>query len=145
MFFRSRGANREEEEDLTQETFFRAIRALGSFKPERALISWILTIARNLLIDRWREKDRWRTMPMLPPVETPSLENSVVERLSLQDLLIELPPEDRLLIDLRIIRNVPSNEVGEILGISEGNVRIRLFRVLQRLRNRIERENPDEG
>src|SRR3954452_20605030 len=54
-FLAYRVGERQDAEDLTQVTFERALRAWGRFNPERAKPStWLLSIARNVLIDHWR-------------------------------------------------------------------------------------------
>src|SRR5690349_13888482 len=66
-FFAYRGQSREEAEDLTQLTFERALRAWGRYDPSKAQVStWLLTIARNLLIDRYRSG---AAAPPMDPIE----------------------------------------------------------------------------
>ena len=138
MFFKYRRVPAGEEEDLAQETFIRVLRHLDQVEASPSAVSWIMTIARNLLIDRWRGQERRNAAP-LPPVpdrtqESP--EHRVVVKLTLEEALNALGPEDRLLIELRMLRELPAQEVARILEITENNVNVRLFRVLQRLRTR---------
>ena len=58
-FFGYRLASREEAEDLTQLTFERALKAWARFDPDRASVrTWLLAIARNLLVDYYRRGSR---------------------------------------------------------------------------------------
>ena len=57
--------SRGEAEDLTQETFERAFRAWGRFDPARASVrTWLLAIARNLLIDHYRSRGTRKEVPL---------------------------------------------------------------------------------
>src|SRR5919106_1455 len=80
-FFGYRLGAREEAEDLTQQTFERALRAWRRFDPERASpLTWLLAIARNLLIDHYRGLDPSRHQPLEDldhPTEDPISELSL--------------------------------------------------------------------
>lgn len=129
-------------EDLTAETFFKVVRAAGRFDETRGSSkTWILTIARNVLGD-WRRRARLRqyvstgSMHDLahdaPTPEERLLKEEEVGRLL--DAVATLGTADRELIGLRYGSGLDSAEMAQILGISEGNVRTRLWRVLARLR-----------
>ena len=142
MFFKCRQVSYGEEEDLTQETFIRVIRSLDRVEANPSAVSWIMTIARNLLIDRWRGQGRRNADPPAP-VPDPTFdspERRVVAKLTLDELLQTLGPEDRLLIELRLLRDLSAQEAAQILEITENNVNVRLFRILQRLRTRLGKE-----
>ena len=129
-------------EDLTAETFFKVVRAAARFDPERGTAkTWILTVARNVLTD-WRRRARLRqyvsigTMHDLacdaPSPEERLLKEEEVGRML--DAVATLAAADRELIGLRYGSGLDSAEMAQVLGISEGNVRMRLWRVLGRLR-----------
>ncbi|MEO7986850.1 MAG: RNA polymerase sigma factor [Gemmatimonadales bacterium] len=129
-------------EDLTAETFFKVVRAYASFDPHKgSQKAWILTIARNVLTD-WRRRGRLRQYVSIgsmhdlvhdcPSPEERLLKEEEVGRLL--DAVATLAPADRELIGLRYGSGVDTAETALILGISEGNVRTRLWRVLDRLR-----------
>jgi len=129
-------------EDLTAETFLKVVRAAGRFDPNRGSAkAWILTTARNVLTD-WRRRARLRqyvsigTMHDLvhdaPSPEERLLREEEVGRLL--DAVATLEPADREMIGLRYGSGLDTAEMAQLLGISEGNVRTRLWRVLGRLR-----------
>ncbi len=129
-------------EDLTAETFFKVVRAAARFDPDKGTAkAWILTIARNVLGD-WRRRARLRqyvsigTMHDLafdaPSPEERLLKEEEVGRML--DAVATLAPADRELIGLRYGSGLDTSEMAQILGISEGNVRTKLWRVLGRLR-----------
>ncbi|HEX3234226.1 MAG TPA: sigma-70 family RNA polymerase sigma factor [Gemmatimonadales bacterium] len=129
-------------EDLTAETFLKVIRAAERFDPHRGSAkAWILTTARNVLTD-WRRRARLRqyvsigTMHDLvhdaPSPEERLLREEQVGRLL--DAVATLDLADRELVGLRYGSGLDTAEMAQLLGLSEGNVRTRLWRVLGRLR-----------
>lgn len=129
-------------EDLTAETFFKVVRAAARFDPEKGTPkAWILTVARNVLAD-WRRRARLRqyvsigTMHDLacdaPSPEERLLREEEVGRVL--DAVATLGAADRELIGLRYGSGLDAAEMAQVLGISEGSVRTRLWRVLGRLR-----------
>lgn len=129
-------------EDLTAETFLKVVRAEDRFDPLKGSAKpWILTVARNVLAD-WRRRARLRQYVTLGTMhdlvyEAPSPEERLLREEEvgcLLDAVATLAGADRELIGLRYGSGLDTAEVAQILGISEGSVRTRLWRVLGRLR-----------
>jgi RNA polymerase sigma-70 factor (ECF subfamily) len=129
-------------EDLTAETFFKVVRAAGTFDPARGTAkAWILTVARNVLTD-WRRRGRLRQYVSIGTMhdlayDAPSPEERLMKEEEvgrILDAVATLPAADRELIGLRYGSGLDTAETAQILGISEGSVRTRLWRVLERLR-----------
>ena len=129
-------------EDLTAETFLKVVRAVDRFDPDRGTPkAWILTVARNVLGD-WRRRARLRQYITLGTMhdlvyEAPSPEERLLREEEvgrLLDAVASLGETDRELIGLRYGSGLDTAEVAQILGISEGSVRTRLWRALGRLR-----------
>jgi RNA polymerase sigma-70 factor (ECF subfamily) len=134
-------------EDLTGETFLKVVRAADRFDPVKGSAkAWILTVARNVLAD-WRRRARLRQYVALGTMhdlvcEAPSPEERLLREEEvgrLLDAVATLADADRELIGLRYGSGLDTAEVGQILGISEGSVRTRLWRVLGRLRGAMAR------
>lgn len=137
-FFGYRVASRADAEDLTQQTFERALRAWNRFDPERASPrTWLISIARNLLIDHYRRDRSTAQEPIDDHLSHPEL---VVE-----DEGLGLPPElaaaldelgdrERELIALRFGGELTGPEIAELTGLSLANVQQILSRSLRRLR-----------
>jgi RNA polymerase sigma factor (sigma-70 family) len=129
--------NRERAEDLTQSTFERALRSWSRFDPRKASErTWLLVIARNLLIDDHR---RQREDPVavvddrsLPTMDGP--EQSLGVSPQLMTALAELSDRDREVIALRFGGDLNGPEIAEMLGLSLANVQQILSRSLRRLR-----------
>jgi RNA polymerase sigma-70 factor (ECF subfamily) len=129
-------------EDLTAETFLKVVRSADRFDPAKGTPrAWILTVARNVLID-WRRRARLRQYVTIGTMhdlayEAPSPEERLLREEEvgrLLDAVAGLSPSDRELVGLRYGSGLDTTEVAQILGISEGSVRTRLWRVLIRLR-----------
>jgi RNA polymerase sigma-70 factor (ECF subfamily) len=134
-------------EDLTAETFLKVVRAVDRFDPARGSAkAWILTVARNVLAD-WRRRARIRQYVSLGTMhdlvfEAPSPEERLLREEEvgrLLDAVATLADADRELIGLRYGSGLDTAEAAAVLGISEGSVRTRLWRVLGRLRGAMAR------
>jgi RNA polymerase sigma-70 factor, ECF subfamily len=134
-----------EADDAGQETFIRLYRALGDFRGEAALGTYITRIAMNQALKALKKRSTWRArffsrdeddMMVEPVVEQPALEEGERERL-VHLVLQELKAEYRAVIVLRILEGCSTREVAEILGIPEGTVMSRLKRGLERMERRL--------
>ena len=136
-FLAYRLRDRDTAEDLTQATFERALRAWSRFDPRRASEStWLLTIARNLLIDHHR-RDHFGAMDeieerMLPAVAGP--EERYAASPELADALLALKDRDREVIALRFGGDLSAAEIASVMQLSVANVEQIVSRSLRRLR-----------
>lgn len=144
-FLAYRVGQRTDAEDLTQLTFERALRAWPRFDPERATPrTWLLAIARNLLIDYYRRRE---SRP-----EDPTDSGAIDEQLQEEgdwsadvglspDLaagLATLSERDREVIGLRFGADLTGPEIADELGLSLANVQQILSRSLRRLRAQLD-------
>lgn len=140
-FFGYRLRSREEAEDLTQLTFERALKAWDRFDESHASANtWVMTIARNLLIDHYR-----RTVPPRESLSEGELSDPALltpgpdeQRLGLSpDLeaaLGTLSQRERELIALRFGAELTGPEIAGLMELSVDNVHQILSRSLRRLR-----------
>jgi RNA polymerase sigma-70 factor (ECF subfamily) len=126
-------------EDIAQESFLAAIRALDRFDRRRPFGPWLHRIAVNRAID-WSRSRRLRREVAVPD-ETFHDESGVPE---LSDELLvalgELGTEQRAVVVLRYLLGYTPGEIGEMLGMPRGTVNSRMRRALDRLRPVIEGE-----
>jgi RNA polymerase sigma-70 factor (ECF subfamily) len=113
-----------EAEDLTQETFRRALRRLGSFEPGTNLRAWLLRIATNAHLDQRRRRGRARTGPLaddLPcPGPPPGKALELAEQGALvREALAELSELTRLVFHLRAVEDLSFREIAELAGTTE--------------------------
>jgi RNA polymerase sigma factor (sigma-70 family) len=140
-FFGYRVNSRHEAEDLTQLTFERALRAWKRFDSSRASpLTWLLAIARNLLIDHFR---RSGPVPVDPLDDLPELVGSVEDpgvglAPDLERALKGLGDRDREIIALRYGGDLTGPEIAELTGLTLANVQQILSRSLRRLRAELE-------
>lgn len=132
-----RVSNRETAEDLTQETFLRYLEHPQYHSTDKTL-QLLYTIAGNLCMDEFR---RHKTEEI--PEETASDENieeSVITDYALSEALKKLPPEDREIILLRYINDVPVNVIANIYSMSRFALNRRIKKILAELHNELGKE-----
>lgn len=126
-----------EAEDVTSETFERALRYRDSYDPRRGEpVSWLIGIARRCI-----EGARLRPEPLEHPDETPDtldVEAETVERLTLAQAVDRLEERDRELIALRYGSDLSARQIGELLELRTNAVEVALHRALARLRKLLE-------
>lgn len=128
-------------EDLTGETFFRALRSMGSFRWQgKDFGAWLMTIARNLTTDhfkagRTRLESTTEDMSTLDSA-TEGPEGAVLATLTNEALLgalSELPTEQRECLVLRFLQGLSIAETAEVLGRSAGAVKQLQLRAVRNL------------
>lgn len=135
-FFRDRAMC----EDLTQETFLRAYRFIGSFRPREKLSTWLFSIAKNLCIDELRRLRKGTTVD-IDAVEPDLLVADAAEgtdpQLSaiiaqqgdiLRSAITRLPDKYRTCIILFYFNELSYEEISEVMKVSLSNTKILLFR-----------------
>lgn len=123
--------DRDNADDLTQEVYYRALRALPRFRQDGSAISWLLRIARNTCADATRRRIRRRrrmTIEAVDEVETKSEPWTEVE-----SLLTLLDDDRRSAFVLTQFVGLPYAEAAEVLGCPIGTVRSRVARAREQL------------
>jgi RNA polymerase sigma-70 factor, ECF subfamily len=129
-----------EAEDVTSETFERALRYRGSFDPRRGEpVSWLIGIARRCIEgSRMRPESLEHTEDPADPLD---VETETVERLTLAQAVDRLDERDRELIALRYGSDLSARQIGELLELRTNAVEVALHRALARLRKLLEGED----
>ncbi|MFC5601753.1 RNA polymerase sigma factor [Sporosarcina koreensis] len=131
--------NREEAQEITQETYIKAIPYLQKGRIDSAKhMSFLKTVALNLIRDSWRMKQRRGTPLHLDSITTPEAAVEDETRLSDERFLIEkalgqLNDEQRNVIELRILKGYSTAETAKLMGKTDGNIRVMQHRALQAL------------
>ena len=132
-------------QDVVQDAFIKAFRALPGFRGDAAFRTWILTItaneARGALRKRGRRKESNLDDVGPVPADEKGLDEQVVlaqEAARARSLLEELPEKQKLSVSLRIEEGLSFREIGEIIGSSEGAARVNYFHGIRRLRELME-------
>ena len=128
-------------EDLTSETFFRALRSMSSFRWQgKDFGAWLMTIARNLTTDHYKSsKTRMETATedMSPhDSATDGPEVSVLASLTNEALLAalkQLPPEQQECLIMRFLQGLSIAETAQVLGRSDGAIKQLQLRAVRNL------------
>jgi RNA polymerase sigma-70 factor (ECF subfamily) len=136
-------------EDLVQETFVRAFRAVRGFRCESSFHTWLYRIAVNVMkshLERRRRLDRVTARPAgetftsmtehVASVE--DVEATVARRQTIDRALASLPEDLRIVVTLRDVQGLEYREIATITRVPMGTVESRLFRARQRLRPLLE-------
>lgn len=139
---RRMSADHQEAEDLTQETFIRAYRALGGYDSQRIrelrLEGWLWTIALNL--GRNHARDRSRRPTYVELQETGVEDPEVADGAAWDRRLSTLNSHQRTAVVLRHVNGLGVGEIAEATGRPEGTVKADIHRGLARLREVLENE-----
>ena len=122
-------------EDITQETFLRFLRTHNVGEMDRHT-AYLYTIARNLCVDFYRARQELPLDQVPPPVQ--DQEEAHTLRIALEQLLDQLPEEDRELIFLRYTNQLPVGKIADILGVSRYAVYRREKQILKQLRSQLD-------
>ena len=163
MAYRLSGS-RSDAEDLTQEAFYRAYRSFRDFEGDRPFENWIFRIVTRLFLDLLRNRRRrvkavsydaplqrdggednlyFETADAKPNAEQAMMAASLSEEM--QVALESLTPEQRTLIILADVENVPYKDIAEMLGKPVGTIRSRLHRTHKLIRHRLEQARRKNG
>lgn len=137
----------EAAEDLCQEAFFRLYERGLSFPSHEEAKYWLIRVVKNAALNYAKRKTRERNAYQrafredVKPVETG--ENALIKKETLEevrDALDRLPPNLKIVLVLKEYGELNYKEIGRTLGISEGNVKVRVFRARERLTGILEKE-----
>jgi RNA polymerase sigma-70 factor (ECF subfamily) len=163
MAFRLSG-NRPDAEDLTQEAYYRAYRSFNDYEGDRPFENWIFRIVTRLYLDLLRNRRRrvqtvsydnslpsevggdtihFEVADDKPSPEEQMIENAYSE--PLQMALESLSPDQRELIELADVKQVPYTEIAEMLGAPVGTIRSRLHRTHKALRVKLEQARAQQA
>jgi RNA polymerase sigma-70 factor (ECF subfamily) len=129
--------NSDDAKDAVQEVFIRYISSRDNFRGECSEKTWLLTITRNYCFKLLTKNKHARTdnIDEFPQLYDPKPDITI----TLKDAIDNLSPEDYELVYLREYAGYTYQEISQILEISTDNVKIRLFRVRQKLKQYLSR------
>jgi len=148
-YFHRVTGSREESEELTQETFYQAVKSLHRFEGKSSLKTWLLQIARNVYRNRvrtWvRDRKHRAEFEVLEGIADDSkspehLLHQSETREELSRLLLRLPEEYREVLVLKELKELSHADIAHILGKTPQTTKVLLYRAKQKLRDLYERE-----
>jgi RNA polymerase sigma-70 factor, ECF subfamily len=142
-FIYQRADNKDEASDITSQVFLKALLHLKSFQYRSVPFSaWLYRIALNEISDYYSKSKKSRK------VNIDSIQiNTIIEEAG-QDVTDEriehiltvlkyLPENDLLLIEMRFFENRPFKEIADILKITENNAKVRVYRVIDKIKEKV--------
>jgi len=148
-FVYSRVGNVELAKDLTAEVFERAYVKGHGVREQAAYGTWLFMIAKNVVVGHYRRQKREnngmdRVKESLWLAEQPrDPEDSALRGERIEDLMRKfrtLPRRDQELLSLKFEGELTYAEIAQVMGITEVNVRVSIFRALRRLRDRVQED-----
>jgi RNA polymerase sigma-70 factor (ECF subfamily) len=134
--------NREEAEEIAQDSFLKAYRALATFKRKSSFSTWLYRIVYNTAVSYVRlKKTELLSLEDFPADATDFIGTATTEeeaeieyRRSLINFAFQkISEEDRSLITLHYYEDMSTEEISEVTGISRSNVKVKLFRARQKM------------
>lgn len=133
----------EDARDVAQRTFVQAFSAIGRFRGDSEFRTWIFRIAINLSQSALRSRgraQRFAAESAPPEAVEPSLPLPEREAERLRQSVAELPPKQRLIVELRVFHDLSFQEVAELAGSSEDAAKANFHHAIKRLRERYRKE-----
>lgn len=147
LFALHRVRDRQLAEDITQDTFTRAFSRLDKFEVrDRAIGAWLVTIARNLVVDHFKKKSTTRSAPYeivpehgadrLLPIHVAPADQQVLLDMDRAELLAavqSLTAHQQTVIELRFFQQLSVAETSERMGLTDAAVKTAQHRAVQSL------------
>lgn len=133
--------DRKDAEDVAQDAYLRAFRALDGFRGDAQFETWLYRIVANAAMNHLRRRRRFGDL-MAEPEDAPAVEiesptrtdDEAVDRQRLEEALATLPLSLRTVVVLKDVYGLSCQEIGDHIGVSEGAVKVRLHRARRRLK-----------
>jgi RNA polymerase sigma-70 factor (ECF subfamily) len=136
-------------EDITEGVFLKAFAALPRFREhgegdESTFRTWLYAIARNVISNERRRERRHPEDPielaldLRAPDDPATAAETRLEARRALEAVMELSPDRRQVVVLRFVNELSAREIGEVMGKSEGAVRVLIHRALASVRQRLE-------
>lgn len=134
--------NREEAEEVSQDSFVKIYRSLKKFKGDSKFSTWVYRITYNSCLDRLKTYKRSAKIVAIDEFTEGQIKNletafDLMERADRQkavkDCLLRLTTDDRILITLFYYEELSLEEISKIIGMDRNNVKVKLFRARKRL------------
>lgn len=134
--------NKEEAEEIAQDTFIKIYNALNKFKGESKFSTWVYKVTYNTCLDALKKKKKINNVSYIEDFsehQTKALEgilDSIDEKeknQAIQECLEELPSEEAFLLTLYYFDDQSVEEIAKVMNNSEANIKVKLFRTRKKL------------
>lgn len=131
--------DRDLAKDLTQEAFINTWRSLDKFKGTSSYKTWIYRITVNTCLKYLRDHKKDVQLSQETQASEVSEENPDDSHQALYSAIGKLPELDRLII-MMVLDELEYEEIAKVVGISEGNLRVKIHRIKKNLKKILENE-----
>ena len=134
--------NREEAEEVAQDTFIKVFKSLSQFKGDSKFSTWIYKVTYNTCLDRLKKQKREQQVVSIDEFNTnqiKSIDNALDKmedkerEKAIQDCINLLPSDDAFLLTLFYFDEQSLEEIAKVLGLTANNVKVKLFRSRKKL------------
>lgn len=115
---------REEAEDITSEFFIKLYQIAGTYRSGNGHKRWLVTIAKNMAIDRIRKIDRETLVEVMPEPDQqePEFTEQIVNNLTLKEAISTLKPDEKEILDLKTVGQFTFAEIADMTGRPMGTI-----------------------
>jgi RNA polymerase sigma-70 factor, ECF subfamily len=136
IYYKTR--HKETAEDLTSQTFFKALKNVQTIDPNRPVLSWLYKIAHNSVLDHYRttrhQDDIDDCYDLSDGTDVIGELDNAVEVKKVKDYLHKLTPTERDIVIMRVWQELSYKEIADNIGKSEANCKMIYSRTLKKLR-----------
>lgn len=132
-------------EEVTQNTFFKAMTARRSYEGKASELTWLCSIAKNLAIDECRKNSRFAELDEDTPDRSEGMADTVEDKVEDQDMALrihlvlhELQEPYKEVFQLRVFGELPFSQIGMIFGKSENWARVTYHRARLKIKERMD-------
>jgi len=141
-------SNHADAEDITQETFVKAWKAIDRYRQtESPFAAWLITIARNLIVDHYKKRpnlvnldDLADHLPAHPSTDPEKIAEAAYSQEVIKRAVLKLKGDQQQVIMMRFIDGFSYEEIARALNKSQGAVRVIQFRALNELKKWLKRD-----
>lgn len=127
--------------DVTQDTFITVWQKLGQFRNESAIGTWIFRIASNHCLRQLEKQNRMPAGELPAELEDKPPPDTEAQVQLLYKCIAELPEIDRIIISLEL-EDVKQAQIASITGLSETNIRVKVYRIKEKLSQKFKKYEP---
>ena len=135
--------DRDEAVEIMNNGFLKVLTHFDKYNPDKPFKPWLSRIMTNTAIDHYRSRIKFSHMSDISEAEEIGTEATITQKLNYDDLLKlvqRLPPGYRTVFNLYAIDGYNHEEIGKMLGISEGTSKSNLFKARQKLKKYLQEE-----
>jgi len=129
----------EEAEEVAQDVFIKAYKSLSAFNRKSKFSTWIYRITYNTSVSKLRSQKKFHETTSIGDYDRPGNTDTVADQEKkeeneiIRNCILRLPENERIIVTLFYFEDHSIREIAEITGMSESNVKVKLFRSRQLL------------